>query len=758
MFTAGKFKATIVSVCLAFFGAACANNASADTAPTLDPDYRSHLPPQLTFENSSSDAIPDGWNGSVGTVAVDRKIFHGGGASVRFDRDGNSKDQFSVITTSIPVDFRGSNLELRGYLKTRDVNGMVGLWMREDGTRRALQLDNMNSQHVAGTTEWTEYSIKLPLDTKASQLFFGVLLSGTGTAWADDLQLLVDGQPITAVAHIERPKSILESDREFANGSGIQIDSLSPFQIDNVVKLARVWGFLKYHHPAVTNGTRQWDFELFRILPSVLKAASANDVNALLAEWIDKLGVVPNTAQPTQLPVDPYVKPDFAWIHDETAMGAKLSNALIHIYENRNSQQQFYVELAPNVGNPQFDNELTYDNLKLPDSGYQLLALFRLWNIVEYWYPYRDLIGNDWLPTLKQAVPEFALAKNARAYKLALLKTIAHVRDTHANLWSSLTAIPPEGDCSVAASVRFIGSKAVIAKLDASLAGLQVGDVIAEIDAVPIEQLIKKWKPFYAASNDTTVLRDIGRNLLRGACGSASLAIERGTEAITVDIQRVPDASTNIAALNGSHDLSGNTFQLLTPQVAYLKLSSVKASEVPNFINAAAGTKGLIVDIRNYPSEFVVFALGQCLVTSETAFARFTKPDLNNPGAFIWGDAVKLSPAAPHYSGKVVILVDEVSLSQAEYTAMALRSAPNSIVIGSTTAGADGNVSRISLPANLSTAISGIGVFYPAKKPTQRIGIVPDIRVLTTLNDTRLAIDPLIERAKREINEDNKIH
>jgi C-terminal processing protease CtpA/Prc len=88
-----------------------------------------------------------------------------------------------------------------------------------------------------------------------------------------------------------------------------------------------------------------------------------------------------------------------------------------------------------------------------------------------------------------------------------------------------------------------------------------------------------------------------------------------------------------------------------------------------------------------------------------------------------------LKPEQPHYAGKVVILVDETSMSQAEYTAMAFRSAHGAIVVGNTTSGADGNVSPFSLPGDLRTMISGIGVFYPDKTPTQQIGIVPDFRV-----------------------------
>jgi hypothetical protein len=150
------------------------------------------------------------------------------------------------------------------------------------------------------------------------------------------------------------------------------------------------------------------------------------------------------------------------------------------------------------------------------------------------------------------------------------------------------------------------------------------------------------------------------------------------------------------------------------------------------YMQQASGTKGLIIDIRNYPSAFMVFALGSSLVDHETSFARFTEGDLGNPGAFHWGVTESLEPGEPHYAGKVAILVDETSMSQAEYTAMAFRSARGAIVVGNTTSGADGNVSPFSLPGDLHTMISGIGVFYPDKTPTQQIGIVPNVRVNPT--------------------------
>lgn len=100
----------------------------------------------------------------------------------------------------------------------------------------------------------------------------------------------------------------------------------------------------------------------------------------------------------------------------------------------------------------------------------------------------------------------------------------------------------------------------------------------------------------------------------------------------------------------------------------------------------------------------------------------------------------------------MVILINEITQSSAEFHTMAYRVNPNATVIGSTTAGADGNVSRFYLPGGISTMISGIGVYYPDGKETQRIGIIPDIEVKPTLQGIKKGKDELIDKAIKIIN------
>ncbi|MCB1036446.1 MAG: hypothetical protein KDD47_21650 [Acidobacteria bacterium] len=55
------------------------------------------------------------------------------------------------------------------------------------------------------------------------------------------------------------------------------------------------------------------------------------------------------------------------------------------------------------------------------------------------------------------------------------------------------------------------------------------------------------------------------------------------------------------------------------------------------------------------------------------------------------------------------------------------------------------------MPGGLHTQISGIGVFYPDKTPTQRVGIVADIAAAPTLEGVRAGRDEVLEAALRHL-------
>lgn len=701
----------------------------------------------FAFSETKPDGTPAGWNsGPAGTVALDSTTTRSGPYAARLVRNATSPGQFSVLNMSIPVTFTGDTIELRGWLRTEDVEEFGGLFLRLDGAGSQLQIDNMQDRGPSGTTEWTEYRIRLPFDDDARTIVMGALMPGAGTLWVDDIQLLVDGRPFSEAP--QRQLSGAERDHEFDDGSGIATQPLSDMQISNLALLGMVWGFAKYHHPAIVAGDVNWDYELFRVMPAVLGAGDREAASNAITAWLDRLGEPAPCDPCAVVPDDAHLLPDLGWISDP-APGESLRVKLQTIHANRSvAPDQYYRGMAPNVGNPVFSNEVGYASPVVPDAGFRLLGLFRFWNIVQYWFPYRDVIGEDWDAVLSEFLPLVMGADNTVEYTLIMMQLSARINDTHANIWLSLALRPPTGDAQLPVLVRFIEDRPVVsgythAELGPA-SGLQRGDVIERLDGMPVDSLIAVWRPYYSASNEPTRLRDIGRFMTQGEAGPGTVTVRRGEETQELMVNRVAtrDLDMSRVAIN---DLPGETFQRISDEVAYLKLSSVKNADMDDYMRRAAGAEVLVVDIRNYPSEFAVFTLGGRLVNEPTPFAKFTTGDPSNPGAFVWRQPVVIRPLEPGFSGKVVILVDETSLSQAEYTAMALRASPNAIVVGSTTAGADGNVSQVPLPGGIISMISGIGVFYPDGTPTQRIGIIPDLEVRPTIEGIRDGRDEVLE-------------
>jgi hypothetical protein len=127
-----------------------------------------------------------------------------------------SGHSFGVLTGKFPVkDAAGKTVHFSAWIKTENVrNGYAGLWWRVDGpgegtNRPTLAFDNSMSRLIdgkqdtsdgtlrgaTGTTRWTLYEFELPVDKAASNINFGVLLTGTGTAWVDAMKVELDGEP-----------------------------------------------------------------------------------------------------------------------------------------------------------------------------------------------------------------------------------------------------------------------------------------------------------------------------------------------------------------------------------------------------------------------------------------------------------------------------------------------------------------------------------------------------------------------------------
>lgn len=115
-----------------------------------------------------------------------------GGSACAFLKSNKSKiNGFGTLMQSFKAEkYHGSRLRLTAYIKTKDVNDWAGLWMRIDDYNVyniSLSFDNMYNRPIKGNTKWTKYEVILDVPKNASKIVYGVLLSGTGQIWIDQI-------------------------------------------------------------------------------------------------------------------------------------------------------------------------------------------------------------------------------------------------------------------------------------------------------------------------------------------------------------------------------------------------------------------------------------------------------------------------------------------------------------------------------------------------------------------------------------------
>ena len=113
---------------------------------------------------------------------------------------GGGGEAFGVATASFPIArAAGRKVRYSGFIKTEGVTrGFAGLWWRVDGPSGVLAFDNMQTRGVTGSTDWTQFTIELPVDASVKNINFGALFPGDGTAWFDDLAIELDGERYAA--------------------------------------------------------------------------------------------------------------------------------------------------------------------------------------------------------------------------------------------------------------------------------------------------------------------------------------------------------------------------------------------------------------------------------------------------------------------------------------------------------------------------------------------------------------------------------
>ncbi|MGJ7030160.1 hypothetical protein [Niabella hirudinis] len=88
-------------------------------------------------------------------------------------------------------------IQITAFIKTEGLaNGTASIWMQLNGIGAIIADKNSDDQSAQGNSDWKKYSIELPISGSVQSVSFGCKMNGTGKAWFDDFEVLIDGAPV----------------------------------------------------------------------------------------------------------------------------------------------------------------------------------------------------------------------------------------------------------------------------------------------------------------------------------------------------------------------------------------------------------------------------------------------------------------------------------------------------------------------------------------------------------------------------------
>ena len=514
----------------------------------------------------------------------------------------------------------------------------------------------------------------------------------------------------------------------------------SEAQVENLAKLCKVWGYVKYTHPVFLLGEKDWDEELLKLIPAVSKADS-DEVNGILHEWFLSLGEIDYgmTTSISTLQEDKLcVQADISWIKDIAYLGKDLSEDM----QLLGPIPSIYRENAPVkfTANPMgtrvsdFSNEALYENMDYGDQGYRLLGLFRLWNAMEYYYPYLDILDNNWHDLLPEYIARMLEGKNQESYELTIASLSAKLQDAHVALYNSKYTILEAGIYGVPVKIMQAEGEIVVTEVLEDDCPLQRGDIIRELDGKNIRDILAERMEYFSVTTEKKFINKIGHFLLRSNDKNIELTISR--------------------------DGIEQPYQILNGNIGLLNPAALQAGSLSSLMNKLMSTDGLVIDLRQYPSNYVVYDLAEYLVDGVNPFLICAVPTESNPGAFLKNikySGKQENANVERYEKPVVVLMNEKTQSQAEYTIMSIRNGENVTVMGENSVGSDGDVAYLPLPGGMNLSFSSQGIYTSDGGQTQRVGLAPDIEVHPTIEGIKQGRDELMEAAVDYILSQNDV-
>ncbi len=524
--------------------------------------------------------------------------------------------------------------------------------------------------------------------------------------------------------------------------------------------LCKVWGYLKYHHPA--NCSVNWNELLRSRVDSVVASPDDNAFNQMLHRMCLLTGVTSRPATPVAIAGDSAKNYDISWFA-AAPLSAPVRSFLDSVHAHRIPNSSGCLLRLNDQATPGYNSFIDFrrDSINnIPGFSYtnrshRMLVYFYYWNTIAYLFPQIQIADHSWDSTLIQHMPDMMAAATDSAFELTLARVAARIDDSHGTysgryFLKFLTGADVSTQAIHRSRLRIARVEQKHVVIASGEPGIKMGDIITRIDGLDADTFFARWRPYMSASNEITRYRNMYSFLQYGPLNR----VRRLEVVDAANVTRQVDlyASTTFSQYDAWFTSSVDTlpeWSLTKCNYGYVHMGKLLRTNVSLMYNDLLTRPAIIFDLRNYP-DGTLWSLKQKLFSGPQVSAMYFEPDLSSPGYYYtrsdinnFGNWNNNTP----YPGKVIILVNEQTQSQAEYTAQALRTFPRATIIGSQTAGADGNIAYLDLPNGIRTYWSSLGWYQADWYNPQRAGVRVDSTVTLTLAGVRAGVDVVLRKA-----------
>ena len=374
-------------------------------------------------------------------------------------------------------------------------------------------------------------------------------------------------------------------------------------EVQNLEKLCKVWGYVKYTHPVFLTGEKDWDTELIALIPQVRQAENSEATNQILNEWLLSLGEIqyedeePVKKWSSAKEEDKVVIADTSWIFDKKYLGEELSANMEPLTKplpdiNRfNAPIDFSRYYYTGYNQPtMFCNEKLYEDMDYSDENYRLLGLFRVWNAMEYYYPYLDILDEDWEELLPDFIVRMLQDTDRHSYDLTIAALTAKLQDAHVIYNERSEFIQKEFGEYIVNDIEFVsaeGEVVIVQTFDESCP-LQAGDIVRKLDGVDIKDVIQHCTEYYSVPMDGKICNALRYPLFRSHDTTLEVTVLRDGEEKTIDVPAGEFPSSFIPRYGASYQegekkpyeiIEGN-IGVINPDFMDLQAGATHANEV----------------------------------------------------------------------------------------------------------------------------------------------------------------------------------